>query len=219
MWLEDQKLTATDAALNDEFGSSVAISGDTIVLDRRGTSYLKGPRTYVFKREGLQWTQVAKLEATDGANSDEFGISVAVNGDTIVVGSPSDDDPTNSGSAYVFRSRDEGTTWLLVATLTATDAAAFDQFGTSVAISSQGTVVIGSPLDDDDAGPGSGSVYLFQLGDDGETYSQVQKFTATDAAAGDQFATSVAISGDNLLVGSPEDDDPTGSGSASVFSL
>ena len=114
----------------------------------------------MFVRSGGTWTQQAKLTASDAAADDLFGISVAVAGDTAVVGAYFDDTPagTDAGSAYVFvRS---GGTWTQQAKLTASDAAASDQFGVSVAVAGD-TAVVGAYVDDTPAGDDAGSAYVF----------------------------------------------------------
>ncbi|HEX9696581.1 MAG TPA: Ig-like domain-containing protein, partial [Actinomycetota bacterium] len=137
-----------------------SVSGDTAVVgswfdDDAGSS---SGSAYVFSRSGATWTEQAKLTASDAAAGDDFGVSVSVSGDAAVVGSWFDDDAgSSSGSAYVF-SR-SGSTWTQQAKLTATDAAAFDDFGVSVSVSGD-TAVVGSVFDDD-AGPDSGSAYVF----------------------------------------------------------
>jgi hypothetical protein len=204
-WSQQAKLTASDAAAGDEFGVSVAISGETIVVGAPSDSDA-GPfsgSAYVFVRNGMSWSQQAKLTASDAAAGDEFGISVTISGRTVVVGSRSDDDAGfNSGSAYVFVRG--GVSWRQQAKLVASDAAAVDRFGTSVAISGR-TVVIGSPEDDDTAGINQGSVYVFVWS--GTSWNQQAKLMASDAAAVDRFGTSVAISGETVAVGAPLDDD------------
>ncbi len=153
---EVAKLTALGAMAGDQFGRSVAVSGDTAVIgadldDDKGTN---SGSAYVFIRSAGTWTEVAKLTASDAAVGDQFGRSVAVAGDTAVIGANGDDDAgSNSGSAYVFiRS---GTTWTEQAKLTASDAAAGERFGGSVALAGD-TAVIGARLDDD-AGTNSGA--------------------------------------------------------------
>ena len=155
----------------------MAIEGDTIVVgayrdgNTSGAPYYVGGTgaAYVYRTTdgGATYNQVAKLTASDAAEWDRFGWSVAIEGDTIVVGAHYDDDGgSNSGSAYVFRTSDDGATYVEVAKLTAADAAGNDLFGTSVAIAG-GTVVVGATGDDDDACPDnmncdSGSVYVFR---------------------------------------------------------
>ena len=202
-WSQQAKLTATDPGFTDFLGWSVAISGDTIVVGARldDAAAQNSGSAYVFVRSGATWSQQAKLTPSDAALNDEFGYSVAVSGDTAVVGTPFDDDAGNeSGSAYVFvRS---GTTWSQQAKLTAADAAANDRFGFSVAVSGD-TVVVGA-YGDDDAGTDSGSAYVFVRS--GTTWSQRAKLTASDATVADQFGISVAVSGDTAVAGARGDE-------------
>ncbi|WP_095987402.1 DUF7507 domain-containing protein [Cystobacter fuscus] len=208
---EQAKLTASDAAAFDNFGWSVALSGDTAVVGAPDDDTGAGS-AYVFVRSGTAWSQQAKLTASDAAALDSFGTSVALSGDTAVVGAYGDDTAAgeDAGSAYVFvRS---GTTWSQQAKLTASDAVAFDRFGSSVALSGD-TAVVGARGDDTAAGSETGSAYVFVRS--GTAWSQQAKLTASDAAAGDLFGWSVALSGDTAVVGAPDDD--TGAGSAYVF--
>ena len=215
-WNQQAKLIAADAAAADRFGISVAVSDDTAVVGAGfdNDAGLNSGSAYVFIRTGASWTQHAKLVAADAAAGDVFGITVAVSGDILVVGAPGDSDAgVNSGSAYVFTRVGGG--WSQQAKLTATDAAAGDQFGASVAVSGD-TAVLGAPVDDD-AGSSSGSAYVF-IPTGATTWGQLAKLTAADAALGDEFGLSVAISGDTAVVGAHRDDDGGGeSGSAYVF--
>ena len=138
------KLTASDAAENDYFGFDVAIDGNTIVVGARGKNSDTGA-VYIFRTDdgSATYGQVAKLTASDATNSDYFGRSVAIDGDTVVVGAYYDDDGGSaSGSAYVFRTSDGGATYGQVAKLTAADAAAYDEFGVSVAIDGDTIVTV-----------------------------------------------------------------------------
>jgi hypothetical protein len=150
------KLAAADGAADDLFGTSVAIDGATVVIGAPDAG--TGGAVYVFRTSdgGATYDQVAKLTADDAAASDYFGVSVAIDGDTVVVGAFSDD--SDRGSAYVFRTSD-GATYVEVAKLTAADAATGDVFGNSVAIAGD-TVVVGAQWDDD-GGSASGSAYVF----------------------------------------------------------
>ena len=215
-WLRIAKLTASDAAASDLFGWAVTVNGYTAVVGARRDSHAGGANAgsaYVFREIGGAWQQVAKLTASDAADSDEFGWSVALSGDTVVIGAPADDHAggVNAGSAYVFREIDG---WEQVAKLVANDAAAGDLFGTSVALSA-GTVLIGAE-GDDDAGSDSGSAYVFREID--SDWEQVAKLVANDAGAGDRFGRSVSLSGGTALIGADGNDDAGGdSGSAYVF--
>src|SRR6266511_3839826 len=157
------------------------------------------------------FTQHQKLEASDPAAFDGFGFSVAISGETVVVGALFDDGAAGlqQGSAYVFAR--SGGVWTQQQKLLASDAAAGALFGISVAISGE-TVVVGAPRDDS-----RGSAYVFAR--NGGVWSQQQKLLASDAAAGDAFGESVAISGETVVVGAQVDDDVAGEnqGSAYVF--
>jgi hypothetical protein len=221
VWGQVAKLIASDAAAGDEFGTAVAISGDTIVAGARWDDDAGNASgsAYTFVRSGNAWEQIQKAAAADAATDDQFGWSVAISGDTAVVGAYLDDDGGNeSGSAYVFERNQSGAdSWGQVAKLTASDPAADDQFGWSVAISGD-TVVVGAYLDDD-GGSDSGSAYVFERNQGGaDAWGQVAKLTALDPAPDDFFGNTVAISGDTVVVGAVWDDDGgNASGSAYVF--
>ena len=193
------KLKTADAAA-DHFGRAVAISGGLIAIG--SATYGTGGAAYVFRTSdgGATYVEVAKLTAADTCCADNFGISVAIDGDTVVIGAYLDDDGgSDSGSAYVFRTTDGGATYGQVAKLRASDAATGDNFGGCVAIDT-GTVVVGARYDDD-GGANKGSVYVFRTSDDGTTYNQVAKLKTADAAA-DHFGRAVAISGGLIAIGS-----------------
>jgi hypothetical protein len=211
----ETKLTASDGAAFDLFGRSVSVSGDTAVvgayLDDDGG--LNSGSVYVFVRSGGVWTEQAKLTASDAAAGDQFGRPVSVSGDTVVVGVYADDDAgLNSGSAYVFvRS---GGVWTEQAKLTASDAAAGDQFGYSVSVSVD-TAVVGA-VADDHAGFYSGSTYVFARS--GGVWAEQAKLTASDAAELDHFGFRLSVDGDTAVVGAVGDaDGGLDSGSAYVF--
>ena len=154
--LAQSKLTAADGADNDEFGYSVAVDGDTVVVgayqhditdDQDITSGDAGA-AYVFTEVDGVWSELVKLTASVPAPGDYFGYSVAVDGDVVVVGAPTGDRTdtggntiTDSGAAYVF-TKVSGV-WSQAAKLTASDGAANDEFGVSVAIEGD-TVVVGA---------------------------------------------------------------------------
>jgi len=200
-WGQVAKLTASDSAVSDLFGWSVSISGDTIVVGAYGDDSSRGA-AYVFTRNNQSaddWGQVAKLTAADGADGDEFGRSVSISYDTIVVGAYYSDG--YRGSAYVFvRNNESMDDWGQVAKLTASDGAEYDYFGYSVSISGD-TIVVGAN-GDDDKGSYSGSVYVFvrnnQSADD---WGQLAKLNVSDGVADDNFGYSVSISGDTLVAG------------------
>jgi len=192
-WTQQQELTASDAAGGDQFGRSVALSGDgnTVLIgafskavNRAYNVAYNAGAAYVFVRPsgGTTWTQQQELTASDAAYGDFFGISVALSGDgnTALIGA------CCAGAAYVFVRPSGGTTWSQQQELT---AAGGGQFGRSVALSGDGnTVLIGASS--------AGAAYVFVRPSGGTTWSQQQELTASDAAGGDQFGTSVALSGD-----------------------
>jgi len=196
-WNPPVKLVAADGAAGDEFGYGVAVSGTTVVVaaPRDDDKYEDSGSVYVFTRSGSHWNQQAKLTADDGAEGDLFGISVAIDDDTIVVGADlTDDKGENSGAAYVFTR--SGDSWSQQAKLTADDGAAGDLFGIRVTVSGE-TAVIGAARDDDQ-GENSGAAYVFVR--DGMTWSQQAKLTADDGAANDRFGTRVEIQGDTAVI-------------------
>lgn len=221
--VEETKLFAADGGEGDQFGYSVALSGDTALIgvrfDDDDANGLESGSAYVFTRSGTTWSQQARLTAADGSDRDWFGVRVALEGDTAVVPADADDSDVNgidSGSVYVFTR--SGTIWTQQAKLTASDGAAVDLFGYSVALSGD-TILIGARFDDDDImGVDSGSVYVFTRS--GTTWSQQVKLTAADGAAGDEFGYSVALSGDTAVITANADDSDfngVDSGSAYVF--
>ena len=199
------KLTASDGVAGDLFGHSVAVDGDTAVVGAYEDESEKGAAYVLAKDSSGAWSQVAKLTASDGEAGDIFGWSVAVDGDTVVVGARYDD------SAYVFTK--PGTGWATAtetAKLTASDGVVGDWFGQSVAVDGD-TVVVGASEDD-----GSGSAYVFTKAADSvwTDATQTAKLTASDGDDFDEFGKSVAVDGDTAVAGAPNND---GYGSAYVF--
>jgi uncharacterized repeat protein (TIGR01451 family) len=166
IWTEQQKLSASDKAGGDYFGRSVAIDGDTIVAGayRADPGGSNAGAAYVFTRTGSTWTEQQKLTASDKAENDYFGRSVAISGETVVVGAYNADlgDITDAGAAYVFTRT--GSTWTEQQTLTASDAAAEDRLGLSVAISGD-TVVVGACAADPGGVDRAGAAYVFAAPD------------------------------------------------------
>ena len=221
-WGQVAKVAPTDGSEDDRFGYSVSISGDTVAVgsfqdDDNGSN---SGSAYLFQRDHGgpgAWGKVAKITPEESASGDHFGFSVAIDEDSVVVGAEgSDDNDSDSGSAYVFR-RDHGGPdfWGQVARITPTDAEAYDHFGRSVSLSGD-TTIVGAPGDDDD-GDWSGSAYIFQRDDGGpNAWGQVAKITASDGESLDQFGSSVAFSGDTIVIGARGDDD-NGSSSGSTY--
>ncbi len=159
------------------------------------------------------------LAASDGAEGDWFGWSVAISADTFVAGAPMDAAPeADRGSASVY-SYDPLVGWLFVRRLVATGGGVSDHFGWSVSLSGD-IIVVGAPQEDD-AGTSSGAAYVFDrnvAGGGGSMWGQVKKLLPPDGAAGDQFGVSVVVDGDVAVVGAWKDAAPQSDrGSAHVF--
>ena len=104
-WTQQQKIQASDAQANTNFGYSVAIDGDTVIIGAQleDTGGINAGAAYIFTRSGTTWTQQAKIISSDLQAGDEFGISVSISGDTIVVGAWFEDTGgSNAGAAYIF---------------------------------------------------------------------------------------------------------------------
>ena len=160
-WTQEAKLTASDGKAGDQFGNSVGISGDTVVVAaaRAGRGVDRGA-AYVFRFDGTSWSQEAKLTASDSENRDLFGWSVGISDDQIVVGAlKGDGGERDTGAAYVFQRT--GTAWSEELKLLASDAEQNDRFGVSVAIF-QHTVFVGAH-GDDDLGSAAGAAYVYEL--------------------------------------------------------
>ena len=202
-WSQQAKIQASDKEAGDLFGTSIAISGDTVVVGSQNedTGGSNAGAAYVFTRSGTSWSQQAKLQSSDIEAVDVFGSSVAIDGDTVVVGAYLEDTGgSNAGAAYVFTR--SGTSWSQQAKLVASDAEATDYFGISVAIDGD-TMVAGASYEDT-GGSAAGAAYVFTRS--GTTWTQAKKLVASDAEAGDNFGVFVAIDGDTIVAGANNED-------------
>jgi hypothetical protein len=216
VWTQQAKLHPADGAADDQFGQSVVLPGETLVVGAHGDSDHGGNTgsAYVFVRSGSTWTQQAKLVASDGMADDYFGWSVSVSGDTAVVGAWGvDGSDSHSGSAYVFVRN--GTSWSQQVKLVPSDGSADDvslSYGSSVSVSGD-TVLVGAYRDSDN-GPVSGSVYVYLRA--GTTWSEQAKLLASDGSQDDYFGQSVFLAGNTAVIGAYGDSD-NGSASGSVY--
>ena len=215
------KLTPSAGVSVDNFGDSVSINGDTIVVGASDGGYYRrcSLSAYVFVKPVGGWsnmTPTATLTTSEGVLSDCFGASVYVSGDIVVAGAPFDDDNGYwSGSAFVFVKSETGWADMTqTSKLTGFEPSDNDLFGLSVSVD-EGTVVVGAPGD----GNYCGAAYVFEKPVNGWTnMNQTAKLTALDGAAGARFGSSVAISGDMVVIGAPWGDYfGLASGSAYVF--
>ena len=212
----DATLTATGSAAGDGFGESVAISGDTIVVGAATQDYTDGQSNtvadvgaaYVFTKPVTGWAdsaQDAKLLAPTPAETDSFGASVDVDGDTVAVGS------TGGEEVYLFTKPSGG--WADSsspgATLTPTGGQDGDKFGRSLQLDG-GTLAVGAPQHNE-----SGAAYVFTKS--GATWMEAAKLTGLGADAGDLFGDSVDLSGNYLAVSRGAQADNNHAGSVQVF--
>ena len=211
-WTQQAQFLPADLETGQSFGMSVSVFGDTAVvgghLDNVGGGFGVGS-AYAFVRSGAVWTQQQKIVAADGTTDDQFGISVSLSGDTVVIGAFFEDVPgLNEGSAYVFVRT--GTTWAFQKKLVADDGTFLDLFGVSVALS--GDIAVVGAVFADAAGTDSGAAYVFVRA--GAVWTQQQKLVGSDTTGGDLFGVSVAITGDDTIVVGASDDDTVGGGDA-----
>jgi hypothetical protein len=219
-WIEAAKLTAGDeAAANEEFGQSVALWNDVLVIGARaldsGGPYLSGA-AYVFRFDGEQWLRETKLVASDAAEGDHFANSLAAHDGLIVVGALQDSHSgvLRPGSAYVFRF--DGSAWVEEIRLGADVPEHGDHFGYAVATTGD-AILIGARFDDFDDVIEGGAAYVFRHAE-GQWRLEAM-LTASDAGDGHRLGSSVSLSGDVALVGAPlwDGNGAAHSGAAYVF--
>ena len=196
VWKQQQELTASDGAPGDNLGYFVSVSGSTAVIAAPGKNAFQGA-AYVFAQSGGTWSQQQKLTAADGAANDQFGVSVSVSGNTLLIGAPFKTVASNpnvylQGAAYVFV--ESGGVWSLQQELTASDSATGDFLGYSVSVSGD-TALVGAM----NKNSAQGAAYVFMLS--GTVWSQQQELTASDGSASNQFGYFVSLSGGMSLIG------------------
>jgi len=200
IWTREAKLYASDAAPADHFGRAVDLEGDTLainsMLDLNPAGVYAG-NAYVFVRQNGIWVQQAKLEASDAAAVDNFGVTLDINHKYLAVGAFTNSVPGGQyrGSAYVFK-RDK-CNWIEQAKLEPNEVNDYMYFGRDLAIQSN-TVIVGAPHDDD-LGDSTGAVYVFTRSS--QTWSQHSKILPSDAAASSTFGISTDLYADKALIG------------------
>ncbi len=222
-WIQTQKLVSSDRGVSDQFGFSVAISGDYAVIgapfedqDVNGQNFFDDAGSaYIFERgaDGI-WVEVQKIVPSDREADDRFGYSVAISGDYMILGALLEEDDldgnnsrTFAGSSYVFERGADGE-WTEIQKLVASDRAFNDRFGHSVAIDGN-FAIVGAFQEDHDANGtnsfnNSGAAYIFERNALGN-WSEKQKIVASDRGERDVFGFSVSINGDYIVVGSRSD--------------
>ena len=204
-WSEITNLTAADGGIGDQFGFSVSILGDVCLIGARGNSGYRGA-AYVFQKQSNgEWIQTNKLTANDGTSGDQFGFSVSLREDFCIVGANSNDNA--KGAAYIFQKQIDGT-WIQSNKLVAGAGSNGDQFGFSV--SAFGDNVAMSTIQNDSIGSNSGVSYIFQK-TSGNWVERSKLFIRDQSEAYAYFGRSVAISGDNAIIGAFFENDQKGS--------
>ena len=210
-WTQQAILTTTDASPGSWFGSAVALHGDTIAVGAQ-RAYGTGA-AYVFTRNGTTWTQQDEIVASDATAAQQFGKTLALVDNTLLVGAFGDN--SFLGAAYLFTRN--ANLWSEQAKLTAgVDGVAGDFFGYAVALTND-TALISAVLDDNSANH-AGSAYVF-IRDSNDDWLLQAKLTAATQVTNDEFGTAVALYGDTALIGAPLADTAAGinSGAAFVF--
>ncbi len=216
------KVQPNDPASTDRFGGAVAISGDVAVIgaplaDPRGED---SGAAYIFRRIGGVWTQEAKIVPPDGQAGDSFGAAASILGTIAVIGAHRDDDNgADSGSAYVYE-RLPGGQWTLDQKIKPLDGENGDRFAFSLDLSAVfggGVAIAISAYLNDEAECEAGAVYVFEEVE-GDVWSQTDKLFPAEPHVMDSFGWSVAISGDDIIVGTYLDDElGNGAGAAYIF--
>lgn len=192
-----QKIVPSDAA-NGRFGASVSIDADYAIVGKPWDDHtgVNSGSAYIFKRSGTNWTEQAKLTASDASDNDYFGTSVSIHGDYAIVGAyGADCNGISTGATYIFHR--DGNSWTEQTRLIAADGANGDHFGTSVSIN-QDICIIGADCDDDN-GTNSGSAYIFER----EGTNWIQRAKVAGLASTAYFGNSVSICGNYAIVGEP----------------
>ena len=225
VWSQLERLvpvqSTTAPVLGDHFGESTALSEETLVIGAPGDDF---PETaagavYVFLNVGGTYVPHQKITIASGTNGDNFGGTVAVDGGVLVGGAREDSVTVGQpsfGAAYVFEVT--GGVWQPQGKLTASDGAAFDRFGWSVAVS-DGVIAVGARGDATAAGPDAGSAYVFNR--NVNDWIETQKLGPIDAFNGDRFGASAALRGGDLIIGAAEKSlsNPNGQGAVYYFTL
>jgi hypothetical protein len=214
-WKQNQIFTAPDAKPGDAFGQSIALTENFLVIGAPRSDALGNDAgaAYIYNRENGSWRYQTKITARDGAAGDLFGISVAADGNTILVGADLHDEKAeNAGAVYVYVL--EKNKWKQQAKLMASDGGETDIFGVRVALSGNTALVSARRDDTEELGIDAGSAYIFVR--DGSTWTQQVKLTSPDGQADDRFGRGVALRGDTAII-SAMNHDANGSNTGAVY--
>ena len=224
-WGQIKKITASTRGSGDQFGWSVSINSDYAIVGTQlededaleANTLNESGSAYIFKKDqggADNWGQIKKITASVRASGDAFGWSVSISGYYAIVGAPYEKEDALEantlnfpGAAYIFK-KDQGgaDNWGQVQKITASVRTGLDYFGWSVSIGGDHAIV-GAPWEDEDASEANtlsaaGSAYIYKKDQGGtDHWGQVQKITASIRADFDVFGISVAIDGDDIIVG------------------
>lgn len=206
-WRRDAALTSGELSGVDQFGTAVAVDGDTAVVGAPDNTTENGFKTgsvSVFTRTDGTWTKEATLlPESDGI--DQFGRAAALQSDVAVVGARRAGRQGLDESGVVFVYRRTGGIWTKEVGLTPGLDNRDDSFGTTLAIDGE-TLLVGAPTEHTAQGPNAGAVYVFTHSNRG--WRRQTSLHNGNTAADHQFGTAVAIDGDTALVGTEFGDGP-----------
>ncbi len=215
VWKQRHIFTAPDAKSGDAFGQSIALTNNHLIIGAPRNDALGNDvgAAYIYKRENDTWRYQTKITANDGAAGDLFGISVAIDGNTILVGADLHDEKAeNAGAVYVYVLKEN--MWKQEAKLMASDGGKTDIFGVRVAISGNTALVSARRDDIEELGADAGSAYIFVR--DGSTWTQQVKLTSPDGQADDRFGRGVSLSDDTAII-SAMNHDANGSNTGALY--
>ncbi len=218
VWVEKQLLRASNAGSDDQFGVSVAVYENTLVVGapmNDPSNVNNAGAAYVFQKDGDVWTETTILTPIDLAAEDFFGGAVSIHDDIIVVSARGKDTTaTDSGAVYVF-TRDAFDVWAEETIL----AAMTENHGYGVATATDGITIVVGAIRDGTQGANAGAVYVYSRDILNGDWTLDAKLVAGDGKAGDQFGIAVAVDGNVIVVGAHFDDvaDFSNVGSAYVF--
>ncbi|UCF64695.1 MAG: T9SS type A sorting domain-containing protein [bacterium] len=157
-WIQQAKLNASNVEMNHYFGHSVSIFEDYAVVGSSSAQTTAGGAALIFHRSGTTWAEETMVEGSSSFINSDFGLSVSIDGDYLVVGAPDDDTNGNhSGCAYIFKRN--GINWIEQTMLLASDGTEDDKMGWSVFIE-DGQIICGA-FGQEAGGLNCGAVYVY----------------------------------------------------------
>ncbi|MBN2445595.1 MAG: right-handed parallel beta-helix repeat-containing protein [Phycisphaerae bacterium] len=216
-WVQQQLLVPSTSNTGDDFGRSVAIDGDVVLVGSPNAdpNSVNAGAVYVFRHDGQVWVEEQKLIETPTTDGGNFGQSVALSGSMAVIGAPHSDVAINdAGAVFVFE--ETGGVWTQTAALVASDAGGSDRFGQAVATDGA-VIVVGADLND---GLGSNAGLAYVFAESGGTWLETQTLAGSNTDAGDYFGAPLAVRDGRIVVGAQRVAVPsTYSGAAYVFAF